>query len=361
MTEKVRIGDDALMFSETLLLFLIKQFNGERTLSGIYHLLKGKKSSQSIQDSFLFRVEPFYHLCDDLERQSFQKLIEHLGDHEWIKYMNSEQTRVILTEKGMDKLSMFKIERMIPDGLRITNYVTTEKQFWLRLQLLIQTLSALRYQQTAFLPITKFPAVTEAVRRIIMESSLSRNQLVHQFYQEIRRLLTSIPILEANIFASQFSGYHMTGLTLRQISDESGKDLFECRTFFKAALRRIMQELSKNKSRYPFTALLMSPGVSGLSTTAGVSLRFLKSGLSAQEAAHRRNLSIGTIEDHLVEIALKDPTFDLSEYLTDELEHRIMDHANRLNTRQLKTIKKALQEGVSYFQIRLALAKNTVR
>ncbi|MCO7126746.1 helix-turn-helix domain-containing protein [Sporolactobacillus shoreicorticis] len=349
------------MFSEALLLFLIRQFHGERTVSGIYHLLKGKQSSQSIQDSYLFGVKPFFHLCDDLERQSFQKLIERLHDCGWIQCVNSKQTTFIITEAGKNKLNKSGIEHTIPDGVKITNYVTTEGQFWLKLQLLIQTLSALRYHETAFLPITKQPPVTEAIRRIVLNRSLTRNELAHQLYQELCRLLTHIPRAEADLFAAQFSGYQMIGLTMKQIADESGKDLYECRMLFKSALRRLMADVSNNKSRYPLVASLISPAVSSLSNTAAVTLRLLRSGLSALETANHRNLSLSTIEDHLVEIALKEPTFDLSEYLAEELEQHIVERAHRLNTRRLKTIKNDLRENASYLQIRLALAKNTLR
>lgn len=38
------------------LLHCLKQLNGERTVSSIYYLLKGKRSSQTLQDGNMFRV-----------------------------------------------------------------------------------------------------------------------------------------------------------------------------------------------------------------------------------------------------------------------------------------------------------------
>lgn len=35
-------------------LYCLKQLNGERTVSSIYYLLKGKRSSQTLQDGNMF-------------------------------------------------------------------------------------------------------------------------------------------------------------------------------------------------------------------------------------------------------------------------------------------------------------------
>lgn len=153
----------------------------------------------------------------------------------------------------------------------------------------------------------------------------------------------------------------MTGLTISQIADTIGKDPFECRILFKSALRRIMKEAAEHKTRYPFIAGLMKQTTSTLSITAGETLHLLKMGLSLQQVAKRRNLSLSTIEDHLVEITLKDRNFNTSDFLSHELEQQIAEITNQLNTRQLKAIKNQLHDEVSYLQIRLALAKNAVQ
>lgn len=38
------------------LLYCLKQLNGERTVSSIYYLLKGKRSSQTLQDGNMFQI-----------------------------------------------------------------------------------------------------------------------------------------------------------------------------------------------------------------------------------------------------------------------------------------------------------------
>lgn len=53
---KLRLKVEAVMQIQYTLLHCLKQLNGERTVSSIYYLLKGKRSSQTLQDGNMFRI-----------------------------------------------------------------------------------------------------------------------------------------------------------------------------------------------------------------------------------------------------------------------------------------------------------------
>ncbi|MCL1631855.1 helix-turn-helix domain-containing protein [Sporolactobacillus sp. CPB3-1] len=346
------------MYSERLFLFIIWQFDGERTVSGIYHLLKGKKTSQSIQDSYLYHLHMLYHSCEDVDRQEIWTLIRQIHANGWIRPIDANGTRFVLSTSGNEKLQQMNAQLLLPDALYMTNDLMHEGQFWLRLQLLIQTVSALNDQQSSFLPITKQSSVTEYVRHVLLSSHLNRAQLKKRLYQEMYCLLAGIPVAEANCLAAQLSGARMSGLTLKQIANETEKDLFECRILFKSALRRMMNRVSEHEQDFPIIRSLWTSSENGLSSTAHETLELLRSGLSIQEAAVHRKLAPGTIEDHLVEIVLKNQTFDLSDFMDHALEQSILDCAREANTKKLKEIKRRLHDKASYLQIRLVLAKH---
>lgn len=344
-----------------IILYLVNQFRGERTISGIYHLLKGKKSSQSIQDSFLFHVEPFFHSCEDLDRRDFKALIDECMSRRWISSPEQDSQRYVLSSEGERVFSRLDGHLLTPEGLNFTEQVNEESRFWLKLQLMVQTLSALLYNQRAFLPITRQPSVTESVRRCIMEASLGRSKLASHFYHELVYFLQRCPASEAELLTAQLTGYKMSGLTVKQIAELTGKDEYECRILFKSALRRLMKEIAEFPIHYPYTGRLLIVKKSALSLSAEETLKRIRSGLSLHEVAKKRRLSQSTVEDHLVEIALKDRTIDMSNYLSDRLEKQILEAASEAKTKQLKPIKKLLLDRASYFQIRLALAKEAVR
>ncbi len=73
--ENEKFGDDKmeLTFLQTMILFCLQKINGERTIYSIYHLLKGKKSSQTIQDTHLFHLQPLFQTEYELESKRIRK------------------------------------------------------------------------------------------------------------------------------------------------------------------------------------------------------------------------------------------------------------------------------------------------
>ncbi|MCO7176625.1 helix-turn-helix domain-containing protein [Sporolactobacillus kofuensis] len=349
-----------LLYRDELILYLIHCFQGERTISGIYHLLKGKKSAQSIQDSYLFHVEPFFHTCEDLDRMEFDSLIMECQHAGWICPKNDNSHHYILTQMGNEALAGQKTN-LFPDGLRLTDYINDESQYWLKLQLMVQSLSALVHHQQAYLPLTHVPSVTESVRRCLLSTTLSRHDLANRFYEELVRLLSNCPSKEADLLVSQLTGFKKNGLTIRQIAVLTDRDNYECRLLFKSGLRRVMKQIAEKPDQFPYNSKLLHTQRSGLSRSAAETLQRIRDGLSLGEVARSRRLTESTVEDHLVEIVLKDPNFEVNHYLTDELELQIIQTATAAKTRQLKAIKSQLKAQASYFQIRLALARNAVR
>ena len=62
-----------LTFLQTMILYCLQKINGERTIYSIYHLLKGKKSSQTIQDTHLFHLNRFFQTETNMSRNEFRK------------------------------------------------------------------------------------------------------------------------------------------------------------------------------------------------------------------------------------------------------------------------------------------------
>lgn len=344
-----------------LFLHLIRRFNGERTLSGIFHLLRGKQSAQTIQDSFLFHVEPFFHSFDGMDRRIYDHLSEECKKRGWTVLEGAMKEKCMLTLSGLEALKRFEKNCSFPDGLSFTENINSETDFWLKLQLMVQTLSELAHQRNAFLPVTRQAAVTESVRRFLKNSALDRRMLARSVFEELRRLMVQIPKGEADMLAAQMTGSGMSGLTVDQLSHYFGRDTFECQLLFKSALRRLLHQLAAGPSDFPNLGCFLDRNRGTLSASAGQTFRFLREGLSIETISKKRKLSLGTIEDHVVEIALKIPDFDEAFFLPEQVNRQICEAVSRMKTRQLKPIKELLHDRASYFQIRLALAKDAVR
>ncbi|RYL94859.1 hypothetical protein EWI07_04465 [Sporolactobacillus sp. THM7-4] len=341
-----------------LFLQLVGRFNGERSLSGIYHLLKGKQSAQPIQDSYLYHVRPFFHSLDTLKRDEFDRVYEECKEKDWLEPSDVQQESVRLTGKGAAFLATLRRKYTLPEGIYLTDYINEETSFWLKLQLTVQTLSELVHGRNAFLPVTRQPAVTESVRHFLQITPIDREKLSGHVFEELSRLLAEGPDDEANVLVGQLSGFGTGGLTIDQLSHQLERDIFECRMLHKAAIRRMMDHLSTRSGAYPFLSRLLDRKRGTLSLSASRTFQYINRGCSLEEISQARHLSRGTIEDHIVEIALKTNDFSCSPYLSEEVDQSVMEVVSQIQTRQLKRIKERLHDKASYFQIRLSLAKH---
>lgn len=347
-----------MAFKHFFLLYLIDRFNGERSLSGIYHLLRGKRTAQTIQDSVLFHVEPFFHLLDEFKRSDMDRLLSECRLNSWVTSPDDSHFR--LSADGRATLLKLKETCHFPVGITFVSNVNGEKMFWLRLQLLVQTLSELIHHQSAFLPITNKIAVTESIKTLVRTARLDRYQLSEAVFQDLFNSLSECPAIEARILVRQLSGFRKNGLTLGQLSYDVDRDPYEIHCLFKSCLRRMLHGAAEEPDSFPWLARLLPKRSGALSASADSTRRYLKQCLTLAEIAQKRQLAIGTIEDHVVEIALKVPEFDVGGFVSDDIYRDVRRMITRLSTRRLKPLKDAIGGRASYFQIRLVLAKEMI-
>ncbi|MFT8316883.1 MAG: helix-turn-helix domain-containing protein [Sporolactobacillus sp.] len=345
---------------EWMILHLISRMNGERTLSGIFHLLRGKRSSQSIQDSYLFHLRPFFHLLDGLSREEFDRWIDRVMASKWIEKSSTDEEKYKLSMSGSAYYRSLQAETSLPAGLAFTEWINDERLFWLKLQLLVQTVSELGKENRAFVPVTRAPQATEAVRTFLTAVPPDDASLSKRLKGQICWVFSRMETEEANLLAGQFSGHLLPGLTLDQMADVLHKEKMQTQLLFKAALRTFMHLAKEGQSAVPDLVLFFGAPENGLSQSAAKTYSLLQ-GVTIGELAERRGLARGTIEDHLIEITLKIADFNWSSYLSEPVRHRILEIAGQLKTKQLKPIKAAAGEQISFFQIRLALASESVK
>lgn len=85
-----------------------------------------------------------------------------------------------------------------------------------------------------------------------------------------------------------------------------------------------------------------------------------RQGRSLDEIATIRNLKVATIEDHFVEIALRERDFSIEIFMEKNKIKHVQRIIETLQTRKLRVLKQAVGEEISYFEIRLVLAQMEV-
>ncbi|WP_180954468.1 helix-turn-helix domain-containing protein [Bacillus sp. V5-8f] len=351
-------------FLESILLRCLNQFNGERSIFAIYHLLKGKKSSQTIQDSHLFGLRTLFAAYPMIDRGYLHSTLGVFCKNGWALPLERNH-HYRLTDKGKGVLDSYMKNQPFPSSLDGWKFHDLQSIFWGRLSLLVQSLSHIIHEQNRFYPIQREAGIQGWVKQFLNQCPFSRDDIGHSLYEELANLLERRTEMERYIFVMRLSGAHRIGSTYSQISESIKSDEVYVRFVFLGTVHFILNEIRNKQELFPilFSVIKEFPESSDkpLTESTKLTLRMLEEGMGLDEIAVLRGLKAATIEDHIVEIALAMPGFSISPFVSAEDVQKIREAVHKVNTKQLKVIKSELGDfPVSFFQIRLVLTRGGV-
>lgn len=345
-----------MKYIESVTLFGLSRLKGERTSSSIYHILRGKKTSQTIQDSHLYELEFLFHILPKIKRFIIEDAVNTLFKMKLIVESGTDQ--YIITQKGKDCVEHFIKNKGFPPHLNGWEYEMHAEHFWPRLSLVVQTISYLLQDKKNFIPITDQDSILLWVKNFFREISLSREELATQLKLELSMCLKQLPQPDADMLILRLSSIHRAGLTNVQIAEEFGMDIFESEVWFKGVLHHVIKCIHSENLTLLSKFMIETNELTQLTTSTARTYELLMQGKLVDTIASERNLKQSTIEDHLVELALHINNFQIDPYVDKKEQERIRSVIENTNTRRLKFIKSELNEQISYFKIRLVLAKD---
>ncbi|NYV66061.1 helix-turn-helix domain-containing protein [Bacillus sp. Gen3] len=346
-----------MTFLHAIVLVQLQRIEGARTVYSIYHLLKGKKSSQTIQDAHLFNLGVFFQTFPNLQRNVFDEIIHDLYQNGFIT--QQDELKFVLSEKGCQELAVFFEKDAFPSYLNGLKYQDVGIIFWRRLTLFVQVLSNSIHDIQKYYPIVRDPDTQIWIKSFLKQSQFSKQEISIKLFHELSSIFKQEPPEKPELFLIRLTGNQQVGLTIEQSAEYFGMEYTEYWYRFIHLLHFMLGTILQNNSEYPLLFSLIKDSHQSVPLTNSTKETYLllKNGHSIQEVAILRKLKTNTIEDHVIEILLNQVDLDVSPYLSKELETEIIQTAAIVGKKKLKPIKEVIQE-VSYFQIRLALAKN---
>lgn len=344
-------------FRTFLLLYCLHKFNGERSVSGVYHLLTGKKSAQTIQDAKLFDLSFLFQTLKPLKREQLHRDVDYLKENNLIQ-LNTEE-RYCLTSMGEKELNDAAQFYTFPAFLNGWRYGDSSRKFWSRYVLLTQTVSNLLIEKNDFFPIITDPKVLNWTKGFLQQTRVNRRELADTIYKETFYILNELPDGLADLFILRVSSHERTGSTIEQTARHLKQDVGYTYLLFQSVLHFFVRSIASDPKRFSTLQTLALDDHRGppLTTSTQETFHFLQQGKKIDEIALIRSLKESTIEDHIVELALYLPSFNIDPFVPDPLQKEITAIANHVGTKRLKIIREALDARASYFQIRLMLAK----
>lgn len=341
-----------LVFQQ-ILLTILEAFHNERTISAAYHLLRGKRSGQTIQDVGIFKIHAYFGILPKLSRKKFDMEIDLLLAKNYIEL--TENGYYILLDAGREQL-----KEGVPIAFDGWHYRGNEHLFFARLSLIVQALSHQLAGVRAFIPIEKNDGVQRWVREFLLSNHYSKGILQQLLLEQMNESLqvAALSDMQRECVIYRLSGYQMAGLTWQQLAFSKNMNEFDLQLYYISALQQWLSELVQNGAHYPLLVQVVQHIRIEVTLTdsATQTARLYKEGHSIEVISQMRRLKPSTIEDHLVELAMNDRYFALDEFVTETEQVQVFDAIDAYDTRKLKVLREILPH-LSYFQLRLVLAR----
>jgi uncharacterized protein YpbB len=337
-----------------ILLYCFRQLNGERSIYSAFHILNGKKSSQSIQDSHLFELQPFFLSLPSLSRDYFDNKVKGLEERQFIELNDDSKAKV--TVKGEEELQRQAV--FFPSKMNGLVYGDRSILFWKRLNLLVQVISNMNQKEVSYYPVQRSRNVQEWIKSFL-KGVPDRELLGADLFAEIHELLSAHDEVEdPSILVYRLTGFQDYGLTEVQTADKLNLPGEEYRFRFLNLIHGLLSKIDHQKEKYPilFSLSTVSSQQRNLTLSTSKTYDLYKQGYEIEDISRIRKLKVNTVEDHFIEIILTHDGFDTDCFIPHDELMKAASVMKELGTRRLKPIKERLPH-LTYFQIRIAIAK----
>lgn len=339
------------MLFEQILLKMIDRLNGERTISAPFHLLRGKKSGQTIQDVKSYGLTNTFSIFPKLSKNIYNQIVDKMISDQLIEI---DQNNIpSLTLKGLhikNKLKPLEINGWLYRG--------NEMVFFHRLALFVQTLSHVMAQSMNFIPVQKDEKIQRWIRGLMLKVPYKSPEYVQKVYEEIERCLNQADLTEIHrqLIVYRLSGYQITGLTWQQLSFDIQHEPIDVQLLFIEGLHQMLNEIY-SKNTYPILNSLAEgvQTINPLTESASKTAQLYAAGNSLQAISSIRQLKKSTIEDHFVEMSMNGVWINWMTFFPNENIDELKREIQTTSSRKLSILKEQFPQ-LSFFQLRLLLA-----
>jgi uncharacterized protein YpbB len=338
----------------TILLAIISKLDGERTIYAGFHLLRGKRSGQTLQDVEYYGLRDFFCILPKLTVEHFDEAATVLRDSGLIT--TGDEAFVNITTSGRRL-----VESLPVYAFNGWDYRGREMIFFARLSLAIQTVSNFIAGEHAFMPVQKDYDSQTFVRKLFQKQPISDPAYASYIAEELRLCIERSGMNDEQkvIMTYRLSGFRLSGWTWDQLADQLKLNSFAVRLLFIEGLHKLLVVIEQSSDLSFLRKIAENIKVTTyLTDSSSKTKQLFDRGLSIEDIAVARNLKLSTIEDHFVEMSINDPEFPLTQFVAESDVEAVVVKVKEVETRRLRLLKDEFT-GLSYFQLRLILGART--
>lgn len=338
------------MSLSSLLLTIINKLNGERTIYAGLHLLRGKRSGQTLQDVEYYDLKGLFCVLPKLSTSIYDEAIEELIKENLIEI--HEGLLVHITQSGKRAIENLPVYRFNGWDFR-----GREHFFFARLSLIVQTASHFKVNVTRFMPAQRDAETQRFVRNFLRDQPIKSESFSKELKRELIYLMeqSALTPIQKSIFTHRLVGYGYPGWTWQQLAEVHGMAALSVKLNFIESLHLMIETLEQTTEITYLKKIAIDIKTESHLTDSSLKTKALfQKGLSMEQIAATRRLKMSTIEDHFVEMVINDANFPLHQYIEKKDLKAVHRKSNELGTKRLRILKEEFPQ-LTYFQLRLIL------
>lgn len=292
----------------------------------LYHILVGKRTASILFKAHIYHAIPFFSVFPNLNRSQYDNMVREFIEKDWIKASENNE-EYYLCKKAKEELDLYFSKHFYPKNINQLLNGQVTKEFWKKILFSTQVLSELRYQNNHYLPIEKEWKTQLWLKNWLKNSSLERQELGSSFGKEWIQLLKEFRSFDAEILVAQLTGHKKNGKTSTQLAVKYGLDQMELTFLVQNTISQLLNKVVSEKETFPLFYLIYQEckgdRYSSLSLSARSTAYYLEKGYSIEKIALERRLKVNTISEHIIELAIIFPNFDVSNFIPKEDYQRL--------------------------------------
>lgn len=277
----------------------------------IWQLLKGKLTTSTLYWAMRYRLLSYYKQPFVISKETYQAAITKLLIQGDLKKIGDQ---FLLTPQGQETYQLFCQNHYILKKPELFGRLNIDK--WSqRMLLAIQVTSELSYQNQNYLV-----SIDDFQTQYIIKKWIQRHnkkQISHLMHQSLTEFLQKEDKKSAWIFCQQLVGHDFLGKTLQQLALEEGLTSLDIQVIWWDLASRYALFL---KEKYPIFMPLLVDIFSETFLPKSVlqTKKLLLQGLSVPQIATKRHLKLSTIKEHILNLAILEPNFDIAPFFLTE-------------------------------------------
>lgn len=286
--------------------------------STLYHILVGKRTASILFKAHSYHIINFFSVFPHLQRAQYDIMIHHFVAKGWIKAALADE-EFYLSTKGEIEVENYFSNHFYPTNLNQLTQGKVTKEFWKKVLFSTQVLSELRYKNKRYLPIDKEFKTQLWVKEWLKRSPLDKQELAISYGKEWVQVLKEMDSFDAEMIVSQLTGHAKFGKTSTQLAIKLGIEPMEVAFLLQHAISQLMDKINNKKESYPLFYLIYQESIgdrySSLSQSTKLTAHYLENGRSIEDIAIKRKLKVNTIAEHVIELAIIFPDFEVAGFI----------------------------------------------